>query len=143
MLKVSPGDKSQFSLLIIQLNIIDIGFNKEYLGFKRGVMAVDERLAVDLMDTAWMQRQVKCRAARSIHLYLSGQSLEVAAVQTMTKVECYRGLDDYGRRSRPAMPTLSPEQRDSETEVELGYDLERAQAEAQRLPEPRRLGPPG
>ncbi len=72
------------------------------------------------------------RAARSIHQYLSGQDLQTEIVQTMTKVDWYRGLDDYDRRSRPEMPALPPEQRDLETEVELGYDLERAQAEACR-----------
>lgn len=72
------------------------------------------------------------RAARTIHRYLSGENPHSEIVQTMTRIDWYRGMDDYNRSPRAAMPVLDPERRDRDSEVELGYGLEEARAEAGR-----------
>jgi NADPH-dependent glutamate synthase beta subunit-like oxidoreductase len=74
------------------------------------------------------------QAARSVYRFLRGREIAPEEVQFHFPIERYRREKRYERRSRLHIPTLSPEERltNSGALVEIGYNEDQACAEAGR-----------
>ena len=74
------------------------------------------------------------QAARSVYRHLRGRDIAPEEVQFHAPIEGYRRERDYERRPRLPIPTLGAEarMRNPAAMVEIGYDEDRARAEAGR-----------
>ncbi|MFP5237769.1 MAG: FAD-dependent oxidoreductase [Acidobacteriota bacterium] len=109
----------------------------------RGILQIDENLGTSLPgvfaggDVAFGPRVLVeavangHRAARSIHLYLSGKT-EKSVTRKFRIWPNWRMPEGYLSTARQKMPTLPANRRIGIAEVELGFDEEQGRAEARR-----------